>query len=103
VYPSMKEGWGLTNIEANACGTAVLAANSPGLRDSVVDGKTGFLYNYGNISEMAERMKQILSDESLRVRLECGGREWAKRFNWDDAAELFLQVVNDVVRQEKSQ
>lgn len=101
VYPSMKEGWGLTNIEANACGTAVLAANSPGLRDSVVDGKTGFLYRYGNISEMAERMKQVLSDESLRVRLESGGREWAKRFNWDDAAESFLQVVNDVVRQGK--
>ena len=44
VYPSLKEGWGLTNIEANACGTAVIAANSPGLRDSVKDGETGFLY-----------------------------------------------------------
>ncbi|MCP4705802.1 MAG: glycosyltransferase family 4 protein, partial [candidate division Zixibacteria bacterium] len=46
VYPSLKEGWGLTNIEANACGTAVIAANSPGLRDSVKDGETGFLYEY---------------------------------------------------------
>lgn len=101
VYPSMKEGWGLTNIEANACGTAVLAANSPGLRDSVVDGKTGFLYEYGNIAEMASKMKQVLSDESIRHSLESGGREWARIFNWDDAAERFLEVINNVVGQER--
>ena len=43
VYPSYREGWGLTNIEANSCGTAVVAANSPGLRDSVDDGRSGLL------------------------------------------------------------
>ncbi|RME21685.1 MAG: glycosyltransferase family 1 protein, partial [Candidatus Zixiibacteriota bacterium] len=42
VLPSLKEGWGLTNIEANAVGTAVIAADSPGLRDSVRDNETGF-------------------------------------------------------------
>src|SRR5690606_10178133 len=43
VNPSLKEGWGLTSIEANACGTPVVAADSPGLRDSVVDHRTGLL------------------------------------------------------------
>src|SRR5688572_8078905 len=49
VNPSEKEGWGLTNVEANACGTTCVAADSPGLRDSVRDGTTGLLYPYGDV------------------------------------------------------
>jgi len=41
--PSPKEGWGLTVIEANACGTPVVASRSPGLVESVRDGETGIL------------------------------------------------------------
>ncbi|MBN1294677.1 MAG: glycosyltransferase family 4 protein, partial [Candidatus Latescibacteria bacterium] len=41
VNPSPKEGWGLTNIEANACGTIAVASDADGLRDSVRDGETG--------------------------------------------------------------
>ncbi len=42
INTSLKEGWGITIIESNACGTPVVASDSPGLRDSVIDGKTGF-------------------------------------------------------------
>ncbi|MBN2355437.1 glycosyltransferase family 4 protein, partial [candidate division KSB1 bacterium] len=49
VNPSQKEGWGLTVIEANACGLPVVAADSPGLRDSVQHNRTGILYRYGDI------------------------------------------------------
>jgi len=97
VYPSLKEGWGLTNIEANACGTAVIAANSPGLRDSVVDGTTGFLYEYGNIGQLAERLQSILRDDTSRGRLEQGGLEWVKKFNWDDAAGEFVSVLESII------
>ena len=96
ICPSLKEGWGLTNIEANACGTAVIAADSPGLRDSVVDNKTGFLYPYGKLSSLAERIKTILIDDNERARLEKGGLEWVNKFNWDDAAEMFLQELERV-------
>ncbi|MEW5923758.1 MAG: glycosyltransferase family 4 protein [Candidatus Zixiibacteriota bacterium] len=96
VLPSSKEGWGLTNIEANACGTAVIAANSPGLRDSVLNDKTGFLYEYGNIKQLAEKLLIILRDDEKRTRMEKGGLEWVKRFNWDDAAEEFLKILEAV-------
>ncbi|MBN2226581.1 MAG: glycosyltransferase family 4 protein [candidate division Zixibacteria bacterium] len=96
VYPSLKEGWGLTNIEANACGTAVIAADSPGLRDSVVDGTTGFLYEYGNIEALAGKLKTILTDHDTRAKLERGGLEWVKRFNWDDAAAEFVTVLASI-------
>ncbi len=96
VYPSLKEGWGLTNIEANACGTTVVAANVAGLRDSVVDGKTGFLYEYGNIIELADRLEKILIDVPLRQQLERGGLEWAGKFDWDFAAGEFMQALEAV-------
>ena len=102
VYPSLKEGWGLTNIEANACGAAVVAARVAGLKDSVHDGETGFLYEYGNIDDLAGKLTTILTDEPLRGKLERGGTEWAASFNWDDAAEKFLGVVEAVLAGERS-
>lgn len=92
VYPSLKEGWGLTNIEANSCGTAVVAADTPGLRDSVKDGQSGLLYEYGNIEQLAEKILTLLTDDALRRRLEQGGKDWAAQFNWDDAADKFLRL-----------
>lgn len=96
VYPSLKEGWGLTNIEANSCGTAVVAANTPGLRDSVKEGYSGVLYEYGNIDELADKMTLLLTDHAYRQSLERGSLEWASRFNWDWAAEEFLGLCHEV-------
>lgn len=94
VLPSLKEGWGLTNIESNSVGTSVVAANSPGLRDSVKDGETGFLYEHGNVDMLAEKLMAILTDDPLRKKLEQGGLEWAEQFNWDRAAKKFDDLVN---------
>ena len=91
--PSLKEGWGLTNIEANACGTTVVASRSPGLCDSVNDNVSGLLYEYGDVDELTEKLRMILSDIDTRQRLEQGGLEWAERFNWDAAAGKFEQLI----------
>jgi len=101
VLPSPKEGWGLTNIEANSVGTAVIAADSPGLRDSVKDSKTGFLYEYGNIDQLADKLLLILKDQSLRKKLEQGALEWAERFNWDHAATQFESLLQEIVGVDK--
>jgi glycosyltransferase involved in cell wall biosynthesis len=97
VLPSLKEGWGLTNIEANACGTAVVAARTPGLKDSVKDGQSGFLYEYGDTSELADKLLQILQNQELRMRLEQGGLDWSNRFSWDIAAAEFEKLLLSVV------
>jgi glycosyltransferase involved in cell wall biosynthesis len=87
VCPSPKEGWGLTVIEANACGTAVVASRSPGLVDSVRDGETGLLVPHGDARELAAAIRRVLEDEALRARLERRGLEWAATFTWDRCAE----------------
>jgi len=97
VLPSLKEGWGLTNIEANSVGTAVVAADSPGLRDSVRDGQTGFLYAYGDVEQLADKLTTILTNETVRRNLEIGGLEWAERFNWDNAAREFETLLFETV------
>lgn len=96
VYPSPKEGWGLTNIEANACGTTVIAANVPGLRNSVNHDKSGYLYEYGNIEELAEKIYRLLTDLEERARLEKGALNWASQFSWDKAADQFLLELEAV-------
>ncbi len=96
VYPSLKEGWGLTNIEANSCGTAVVAANTPGLRDSVKDNHSGLLYEYGNIDQLVSKLKLLLTDDKKRQELEEGGISWAAQFSWDRAGEQFAEYCDEV-------
>jgi glycosyltransferase involved in cell wall biosynthesis len=86
VNPSLKEGWGITNIEANACGTAVVANDAPGLRDSVIHEKTGLLYRTDNVESMVDAIKSLITTPRKRKQLEKGGREWAQTFSWDSSA-----------------
>jgi glycosyltransferase involved in cell wall biosynthesis len=97
VYPSLKEGWGLTNIEANACGTPVIASNVPGLKDSVVDGKTGLLFEYGNTRQLSDQLVKILSDRSYRDTLGQEGLDWAKKFSWDEAADKTFELIQEAI------
>lgn len=83
---SPKEGWGISNLEAAGCGTPTIASDSPGLRDSVVPGETGFLVPHGDVNALAERMRQVLESPALRERLGTGARAFAERFTWDRAA-----------------
>ncbi|HEX9107229.1 MAG TPA: glycosyltransferase family 4 protein [Longimicrobiales bacterium] len=96
VLTSPKEGWGISNLEAAACGTPTVASDSPGLRDSVVDGETGFLVPHGDVEALARRLRAVLEDPALRRRLGVGARAFAERFTWERAAnatEAHLQRV----------
>lgn len=97
VNPSPKEGWGLTVIEGNACGIPVIAADSPGLRDSVVDGETGLLYPYGDCDRLAELIIKLIKDENLRNLLSTQCISWAKKFNWENSTQDMLQLIEKVL------
>ena len=93
VCPSVKEGWGITVIEANALGVPVVASDAPGLRDAVRHGETGFLAPVGDDAAFAERMAFLLSDSDGAERLSAAARAWARRFDWDTAAREFAEVL----------
>ncbi len=93
VNTSSKEGWGLTVIESNACGTPVIGSDVPGLRDAIRDGETGMLYPYGDITRLTETMNLLLGDGDLRRRLSAAAAEWAATFNWDLVAERTIELL----------
>jgi glycosyltransferase involved in cell wall biosynthesis len=93
---SPKEGWGISNVEAAACGTPALASDSPGLRESVRHGETGFLVPHGDDAALAQRMLELAGDPSLVARLGRAGRVFAEGLSWEraaDATDAHLQRV----------
>ncbi len=103
VENSLKEGWGLIVMEANACGTPVVVARSPGLVDSSRDGVNGLMYDYGDVPALAEKLERFLTDEALRARLGQQAIEWAKRWTWDGAADAMERAIEQTVREGKDQ
>jgi len=96
-FPSVREGFGLTVIEANACGTPVVATDVPGLRDTVKHYETGVLVPPRDVNALAEAIISVLRDEELRRRLSRNAIEWSKNFDWDKTAERVLTVLRDTI------
>lgn len=97
LFASPKEGWGITNLEAAASGTPVVASNSPGIRESVRDGETGYLVPHGDPRAMAEAMGRLATDRALVDRLGTQARRFAETFTWERAAEDTERHLQQVV------
>jgi glycosyltransferase involved in cell wall biosynthesis len=98
VLTSPKEGWGISNLEAAACGTPTIASDSPGLRDSVQHGRTGLLVPHGDVTALSESMATILDDPGLRERLGAGALAFAQQFSWTRAAERMEEFLHWVAK-----
>ena len=97
VLASPKEGWGISNLEAAACGTPVIAANSPGIRESVIDGETGFLVPPDDPQAMTAAMRGLVQSPELVGVLGAAARKFAETFTWERAANETLAHLNEVV------
>ena len=97
VFPSPKEGWGITVMEAAACGTPSVASDSPGLRDSVRNGSTGLLVPHGDVSALADAMLRLADDAALVEQLGRSARAHAERLSWDAAANTVESHLRDIV------
>jgi glycosyltransferase involved in cell wall biosynthesis len=97
VFPSPKEGWGITVVEAGACGTPSLASDSPGLRDSVRHGETGYLVPHGDEQALAERMLQLAADRPLVEQLGQAARRFAEAHTWERTAQATERHLQDII------
>ncbi len=98
LVPSRSESFGLVALEAQACGTPVIAAAAGGLRQVVVDGRTGLLIEGRDPARFADGILRLLRD---RRRSEQMGREailHARRFSWDATAAEIRDVYAEVQR-----
>ena len=93
VNPSVREGFGLNVIEANALGVPSVAYNVPGLRDAIVNGKTGLLSIPGSTEDLANAIIRVMTDADLRTKLSQEALVRAKNFNWDKVADEFMRII----------
>ncbi|MDQ0258576.1 D-inositol-3-phosphate glycosyltransferase [Sinomonas atrocyanea] len=85
--PSFSESFGLVALEAQACGTPVVAARVGGLTRAVCDGRTGFLVDGHEPSAWAAVLEQLHDDPETRGDLGRAASIYAERFGWEQTAE----------------
>lgn len=94
---SVREGWGLIVIEANAMGTPAIGYNISGLRDSIRHEETGLLTSVNTPSALAEQVTSFLNDGNLQNKLCQNALAYARNFHWDRSAKAFMDVIEKVV------
>ena len=92
VMPSIKEGWGITIMEAASCGTPCVGFNVSGVKDSIVDGKTGYLAL--NPKDYLDKVLNLLEDRQLRNSLAKNCTKWSAVFSWDASADIYSQIID---------
>jgi len=96
-YVSEVEGWGMGVLEANACGTPAVGYNSGALKEAIIDGETGILLKYGDIRGLAEALKEIIRNESLRRRLSENAIKYSQKFDWSETASQIESYLQDLL------
>ncbi|MGQ0668823.1 MAG: D-inositol-3-phosphate glycosyltransferase [Actinomycetota bacterium] len=102
LVPSRSESFGLVALEAQACGTPVVAAAVGGLRYVVVDGITGFLVEGHDPADHADRLLDLLRNPEGAGRMGAAGATQALRFSWDATAAEIRSVYGELLDGERS-
>ena len=100
--PSYSESFGLVALEAQACGTPVVASAVGGLRTAVSDGISGTLVDGHDQRAWASVLARLLAEPQRRVLLSMGALSHAKRFGWENTARQTLDVYDWVLSKPKS-
>ncbi len=96
---SMVEGFGISLVEASACGVPVVGGRSGGIPDAVREGETGLLVDPTDPREVGEAVHRILADNELARRLgEAGRRAVETHFNWDRVTTEMIRIADEFSR-----
>jgi len=96
VHASSREGWGLNVIEANSLGIPVVGYNVTGLRDSIIQMKTGILTEKNTPLDLANSLSLIIGDQKLYQKLSENALDWSKNFSWNKAGEMSWKLIKYV-------
>lgn len=97
VNTSYREGWGLVVVEAASVGTPTMGFDVPGLRDSIINGKTGLLSDKDPVN-LSSKILELVEDRNKYEILRKNGFNWAKRFNWKKSSSLSLKLIEKIVK-----
>lgn len=94
VHPALYEGFGLSPLQAMACGTPTLVGNNSSLPEVV--GNAGILVDAENESDIAAKMEAVLTDGKRRLAMRVEGLKQAQKFTWDKSAQQLLNYIEEV-------
>jgi glycogen(starch) synthase len=97
VLPSRLEPQGIVNLEAMACGKAVVASKVGGVPEIVLDGETGLLFPGENVSALSAALTRMVSDENLRAKMGAAGRARAESFDWSMISEQYRDIYRQIL------
>lgn len=86
------EGFGIVYLEASACGKPIVATDAGGVRDAVLDGKTGLIANDGDATGISQHILTLLDDSSLSERLGSEGKRYAAEHGWNAIAKKYISI-----------
>ncbi|MBZ4017910.1 D-inositol-3-phosphate glycosyltransferase [Streptomyces purpurogeneiscleroticus] len=101
VMPSYSESFGLVAIEAQACGTPVIAASVGGLPVAVKDGVSGLLVDGHDPADYARALRRFADDPSLTLRMGAAAARHAGSFGWDTAAATTAEVYTAALQERR--
>ena len=95
--PSYNESFGLVAMEAQACGTPVIAARVGGLPVAVAEGETGLLVDGHDTNDWADAIEQLLDDDDTRLRMAGEAVAHAAHFSWSASASQLASVYSEAL------
>jgi glycosyltransferase involved in cell wall biosynthesis len=101
IHPSIREGWGLNVIEANSCATPAIGYNVTGLRDSIINYRTGLLTKKNNPEALASALDYLLEHQKIREALGKNAKRYAAGFTWEEAGKKSWQLIDKVYEKSK--
>lgn len=96
LHASIREGWGLVVIEAASQGTPSIVYGASGLKDSVLDKKTGIVLKRNTPIDMAKYGLKVFKNKKEYLKLQKNGIQWAKSLTWKDASKKSLELIENV-------
>lgn len=97
IFPSLREGWGLIITEAAAVGTPSIGYNSPGIRDAIDYGKTGWLCQDNSVDTIVSYMEKIINDKDSYEEMRIKAYEYSLNFHWDKSAKVMDKFIDWLV------
>ncbi|UCF87756.1 MAG: glycosyltransferase family 4 protein [Nitrospiraceae bacterium] len=99
VHPSLVEGFGMTIVEAMACGTPVISSNGGSLPEVV--GEAGILFNPSDSQQLGERLLTVIYNKSLQKEMRLKGFQQVKQYSWERTAKDIVHSCEEALKQSK--
>jgi len=98
IIPSVFEGFGLTAIEAMACGTPVIATDVDALRDVIEDGVNGLLVQYNDVEALSDKILYLLKNKAEQSKYSLNGKKKVQTiYNWNNISQDIMRIYEYVL------